>query len=106
MHTEWARAQSKKKANEQAPHNPHSSRWPSTNNQLHCPETEYSTQKYTMNTHPTIRRCSKMLHALTDAVETKNEPKHDTQYGCINHLPSNPHNNTTGRACFRWQNTH
>jgi len=61
--------------------------------------------KKTVNTHPTIRRCSKMLHALTNAIKPKNEPKHDTRYGCINHWPGNNTQQTTGRTCFRWQNT-
>merc|ERR1712228_918186 len=46
-----------------------------------------------------------MLHALTNVLQTQNEPKHDTQYGCINHFPGNQHQQTTGRACFRWQKT-
>merc|ERR1712122_382474 len=122
MHTQWAGAQIKKKPTSKhrithihpdghQPTNTLLSRTSSTQwlqttiNQLHCPETEYSTHKKTVNTHPTIRRCSKMLHALTNAINLKNEPKHDTRYGCINHFPGNTQQQTTGRACFRWQNT-
>jgi len=77
------------------------------NNQqpIALPRNRIQHPKKTVNTHPTIRRCSKMLHALTNAINSKNEPKHDTHYGCINHFPGNPHQQTTGRACFRWQKT-
>jgi len=77
------------------------------NNQqpIALPRNRIQHPKKTVNTHPTIRRCSKMLHALTNAINSYNEPKHDTQYGCINHFPGNNTQQTTGRACFRWQKT-
>merc|ERR1712169_49497 len=45
--------------------------------------------KKKVNTRPTMRRCSKKLQALKHAIKPIIEPKHDTQYGCINHLTSN-----------------
>merc|ERR1712176_1453666 len=121
MHMQWAVAQKKKKpTSKHRITHIHPDGHQPTNNHATEPNIQYTVAannhqpialprnriqhpKKPVNTHPTIRRCSKMLHALTNAVNSKNEPKHDTQYGCINNFP--PTTNTTPQT-YTTKNNH